>query len=462
MRKVTSQRRDQGQTAAEYLGVIVVVAAVVGVLASAGIGGQLATSIGCTIRSIVTQSGSCGAAVPPVTSPGAGASDTSSTGTSDTDSSDATPPIDQASVDAAREDIRDALDGGWNGVRSGELSDIEDVLDGLSGPELDAVLSGMTDAELRHWVDELDDGWVGSGWSRERRQELWSMIAAKASRPTLERLARFTDEIQPDFSQVGGDDARDDPNNPVNQAGYDDVPHQLFVSPDGGPAVDPTDLEQGYLGDCWMIASLGAIAQQRPDLIESMIRENANGTYTVTLHDGDRTVQVTVTPDLPTVDGNPIFVDNPSPSDAGEGVHELWPQILEKAAAQYYGDYTDLEGDWPSKALELFTGAPTTTYDEGWLPWDGVDPPSADDLAGVLHDRGAILVSTYSDQHNALYENQTLVSGHAYYVQSVDPAAGTVTVVNPWGLSGHPPITISYQDFVDSFRRVDVSTLEGN
>lgn len=364
-------------------------------------------------------------------------------------------------MDEALDSIRNSLDGGWNGVRSGELSDISGELEGLTGPELDAVIAGMTDDELRHWIDELDDGWVGSGWSRERRQELWSMLAAKASRETLDRLAAFTDEVQPDFSNVGGDDARDDPNSPINQGEYTDVPHDLFVAQDGQSPVDPTDLEQGYIGDCWLIASIGAIANSRPDLIESMITENANGTYTVTLYDDGRPVQVTVTPDIPTVDGDPIFVDNPSPGDAG--VYELWPQILEKAAAQHYGDYTDIEGDWPSKALGLLTGTPVSTHDHGsWLPWDGDNVPSAANLSGVLDANGAILVSTYHDDHTALYEDGTLVQGHAYYVQSIDESAGTVTVVNPWGLSHHPPITMSYADFAESFSRFDVSDLEGN
>jgi hypothetical protein len=239
------------------------------------------------------------------------------------------------------------------------------------------------------------------------------------------------------------------------------VPHELFVAQDGEPPVSPTDLEQGYLGDCWFIASLGAIANRNPGLIEKMIQANDNGTYTVTFYDDGKPVRITVTPDLPTVKGDPVFVDNPQPSDAGDGVHELWPQIIEKAAAQYYGDYTDLEGDWPAKALELVTGTEVTTYDSGWLPWSEPDPPSANDLADVLTNGGAVLVSTDNKNRTQLYKDNVLVQRHAYYVQSVDPKAGTVTVVNPWGLKGNPPITMTYQQFRDSFIRYDVADLKG-
>jgi hypothetical protein len=374
----------------------------------------------------------------------------------------ASDPVDAETVSAAADLFEDKLDGGWNGVRSGELSDIAEMLAGLTGPELDAVIAAMSDDELRHWVDELDDGMLGSGWSRERRRELWNMIAAKASAETMRRLDQFTDEVQPEFDAVGGDDARDDPDSPVHDASYTQVPHELFAGdpehPDE-PAVDPTDLDQGMIGDCWLIASIGAVAQGNPELIERMIRANPNGTYTVTLHDGDRAVDVTVTPDIPTVDGNPLFADNPSTSDAGDGTYELWPQLLEKAAAQYYGDYEDLEGDWPSKALELLSGRDVQTHDDDWFGLDDVDAPSASEMDDLLEGGGAVLVSTAHDNRTSLYDDGTIVQGHAYYVQDVDPDKGTVTIVNPWGLDSYPPITMTYDEFADSFIRYDTVDL---
>jgi hypothetical protein len=288
------------------------------------------------------------------------------------------------------------------------------------------------------------------------------MIAAKASAETMRRLAEVTDEVQPDFGAVGGDDASDDPDSPVHDASWSEVPHELFADePDDAdePAVDPTDLNQGMIGDCWLIASIGAIAQAHPDLVEQNVRANDNGTYTVTLYDDGEAVEVTVTPDLPTVDGDPLFVDNPGSSDAGEDTYELWPHLIEKAAAQYYGDYADLEGDWPSKALELLSGQDTSTYDSDFFGMDDPDPPSASSLADLMDSGGAVLVSTASENRTSLYDDGTLVQGHAYYVQSVDPDAGTVTIVNPWGLESHPPITMDYDDFEQSFIRYDAVDL---
>jgi Calpain family cysteine protease len=490
--RATRPRDQRGQGTLEYVGIVVVAAILVAAVVLTDSGAQVRTAIGCQIRSIVTQSGSCGSGEggdTPTTYDASGANGSHGPGVSGTpptadgppgtvepgeggghgtpsgwDNAESTPvePVDQDVVDEAHDTFEDKLDGGWNGVRSGELSEISDMLEDLSGPELDALVASMSDDQLRHWVDELDDGMLGSGWSRERRRELWNMIAAKATAATMRRLDEFTDEVQPEFDTVGGDDARDDPDSPVHDATYTQVPHELFAGdpedPDE-PLVDPTDLDQGMIGDCWLIASIGAIANSDPELIEQMIRANDNGTYTVTLYDDGDAVDVTVTPDIPTVDGDPLFADNPSTSDAGEGTYELWPQLLEKAVAQYYGDYEDLEGDWPSKALELLSGRDAHTYEDDWFGLDDVDPPSVGDIDTLLDGGGAMLVSTAHDNRTPLYDDGTIVQGHAYYVQQVDPDKGTVTIVNPWGLDSYPPITMTYDEFEASFIRYDTVDL---
>jgi hypothetical protein len=491
--RATRAGDQRGQGTLEYVGIVVLAAILVAAVVLTDSGARVRTAIGCQVRSIVTQAGTCGSGGvgdAPTTYDASGATGTRGPGVSGTpptaegppstvdpgedgggsgtpagwENADppAVDPVDFDVVDEAHATFQDKLDGGWNGVRSGELSDISDMLEDLSGPELDAVVASMSDDELRQWVDELDDGMLGSGWSRERRRELWSMIAAKASADTMRRLDGLTDEVQPDFDTVGGDDARDDPDSPVHDATYAEVPHELFAADpddDGEPLVDPSDLDQGMIGDCWLIASIGAIANTNPEVIERMIRANDNGTYTVTLYDDGDAVEVTVTPDLPTVQGDPLFADNPATSDAGDGTYELWPHLVEKAAAQYYGDYEDLEGDWPSKALELLSGRDTHTYEDDWFGLDDVDPPSVSDLDALLDDGGAVLVSTAHDNRTSLYDDGTIVQGHAYYVQQVDPDEGTVTIVNPWGLDSYPPITMTYDEFEASFIRYDTVDL---
>jgi hypothetical protein len=446
---------DRGAAALEYLAAAVVVAGVIVALALAGVGSQLARDLACVVRSVATQGGDCGGLHPAIVVrlPPPGTGDRTGYGNV---GPVRPPPVDPARVEQALDDIRHALDGGWNGVRAGELTDIEGVLAGLSGPELDAVVAAMSQGELRHWVDQLEDGRFFGGWSRERRLQMWAMIVARASPDTLRRLAALTDDFQPTFSEVGGDTARDNPTSPANTADYGEVPHELFVRGEGAAAaVDPSDVRQGQIGDCWYVASVMAAAQGNPDLVTQAIRVNPNGTYTVTFHDGGRTVEITVTPDIPVVDGRPVFIANPT-SDAGDGVQELWPMVLEKAAAQYFGDYHDIEGDWPSRALNLLSPTETTTVTKG------SELPALADLAAGLDAGGAVLVSTDHDNRTPLYDVPAseggLVQGHAYYVSAVDGDAGTVTVTNPWG-PGTPPTVMTYQEFQDSFIRYDFNDL---
>jgi hypothetical protein len=296
-----SDRAERGSATLEYVGILLVVAALVAGLTAALVPAPVARGAACAISRMLSQAGDCSGPGTPV-----GFGPTGPVGPD-------APPVDEEKVDRVLVDVRDALAGGLLGVRSGDLERIQDLLDGLSGPELDAVVAGMSDAELEQWVDELDDGSiVGSGWSRERRRELWSMIASRASEDTMRRLARFTDEVQPDFEDVGGDDAAVDPQSPARNATYGDLQQVLFLPGDDGTGVHPDDVRQGAIGDCWLVASMAALAQQRPDLVEDMIRLNDNGTYTVTLYDDGRPVQVTVTPDFPLLNGRPVFATHPT------------------------------------------------------------------------------------------------------------------------------------------------------
>lgn len=65
-------------------------------------------------------------------------------------------------------------------------------------------------------------------------------------------------------------------------ADYKQVKGDLFVKDqyDDGK-VDPLDIKQGTIGDCYYLASVAAIAQQNPDAISKMVRKNADGTYSV-------------------------------------------------------------------------------------------------------------------------------------------------------------------------------------
>ncbi len=264
----------------------------------------------------------------------------------------------------------------------------------------------------------------------------------------------------PDFSDVPGAD----------EAEYGTVEGELFIAgPADGSAVHPNDLTQGRIGDCYLIAALAALARSDPDLIRRMIRDNGDGTYTVTFYQQRgpfafwqpeyTPVEVTVTPDFPLDGREPIFV---RPGDTSGGQRELWPMIVEKAYAQYRGGYDNIIGGWGGEAMETLTGVPSEWYS-----------PAAVDiqtLAQYNAEGSAITASSLFDYKlgelwdipdrtdtNPWYTDGMLIDSHEYYITDVDLEAGTVTLQNPhgWGAG----IVMPYEDFQVTFQRVSVNHL---
>lgn len=319
---------------------------------------------------------------------------------------------------------------------------------------------GQSRTESRRVASRLVDVWRGpdsqdfqQGWrSTDRKLEAVEESLRAFAREAL-RQADGQERVSEDLgggSTGGGGDGGDGvgSGNPDIQDDDKGSQYEQIEGPVVEGGVQPTDVQQGALGDCWLISSMQGVAAANPELIEQNIRDNGDGTYTVTLYDDGKPVEVTVSDEFPAVNGDPTYADN-------EGSRELWPLLYEKAMAQHMGgSYDDLDGDWPSRAIEAITGQPVTTYDEGFLPWDNKDLPSHGDLRATLEDGGVIIASTNGDGDKA--SAGELVSNHAYTVTGIDED-GNVTVQNPWG-SHEPPITLTYEEFEEQFARFDVGS----
>jgi len=268
----------------------------------------------------------------------------------------------------------------------------------------------------------------------------------------------------PDGAVAPGLDGTPPPGNPgfgtaTGATGHTAITGQPFVLGNGdGTAVHPNDITQGGLGDCWILSSLGALALQNRSIIENAVRDNGDGTYTVTFYeptnagwwafwaDDYRKVEITVNNEFATdQNGNPAFTRPGDPN-------ELWPMIIEKAYAQWKGGYDKIAGGVAGNALEALTGQESTVV---------VGDLSLEDMADKFEDGEAIVLSSMpKDQGTSeLYTNGTLVTGHAYFVTNVDRNAGTVTIHNPWGWSGGE-ITVTYQQYVDNFYRYSTNPAE--
>lgn len=275
------------------------------------------------------------------------------------------------------------------------------------------------------------------------------------------------DDEPPRFDNV-------DPIEGVEGIAYGPVPGRPFLPGEGdGSDIHPSDVRQGSIGDCYLLASLAAIAQQNPEAIRRMIRANEDGTYTVTLYQHHsplafweprfEPVEVTVTPDFPTRNGAPVFAH---PGDASGGEQELWVMLIEKAYAQSHSSYGAIEGGFGSDAMQHLTGAPSE--------WHLPQAVSFSDLADHFEAGHAMTASSLADlrlevgelsldipdftRSNPLYQGNALHASHEYYVSGIDRAAQTISLRNPWGWQ-EPEITLTFEQFRQSFRRISVNPI---
>lgn len=223
------------------------------------------------------------------------------------------------------------------------------------------------------------------------------------------------------------------------------------------------DIDQGVLGDCYFMAALGALAKAKPDWIKGLIKENKDAknpstvvSYTVTFYNyWGNEVTETVTPTFP-VDkgGNPVYAQ-PTLEETVGATYELWPMIMEKAYAQWYEGYDEIESGYVDTALEHLTGKDASLHYRGFVyTWYGVPEPEPvlDWFTRMNTDfkaNKAVCITTYDGvgkKGNLVTgTNGVAVSGsHVYVVDSINlnGAASTVTLYNPHG-HDHPVLNLT-------------------
>jgi len=124
--------------------------------------------------------------------------------------------------------------------------------------------------------------------------------------------------------------------------------------------VSPRDIQQGYLGDCWLVSSFSALAEY-PDRVRSLFKQHElseDGRYDVRLYCPKAEEWKVITIDdripywqRPGAYGTPCFA-KPTKEN------EFWPCLLEKACAKLVKAYYRLDGGFEALALEMLTGKP--------------------------------------------------------------------------------------------------------
>ncbi|XP_071327400.1 calpain-9-like [Trachinotus anak] len=207
------------------------------------------------------------------------------------------------------------------------------------------------------------------------------------------------------------------------------VPNPSFVV-DG---VSRFDFGQGIVGNCWFLASIGALTFQNHILgqvvpPDQKFDEEYCGLFHFRFWRFGRWVDVVIDDKLPTINGRLIFVHSKDPT-------EFWPALLEKAYAKVCGSYSDMNAGTPAEALVDFTGGVHICIQLS------DPPPNLWDLmcrAGQSKSLMGCGTAQGETSANTVLPNG-LVQGHAYSVTGVKQVmsqgqlVSLVRLWNPWG-----------------------------
>lgn len=301
---------------------------------------------------------------------------------------------------------------------SAVLTDLENVGDAIG-------LSGLTAAAAAGLMDLLQNVAAGDG----TESYVYSILDKAVSSGGVAGTTQAAFDTLIDKWFLGTDD-------PTPLSG------DAMVS-NAGSSLFPTDMatayeyiDQGYdNGDCWLVAPLIETAAVDPAALESMVWENANGTYGVRFCSPTGYVYLTVNADLMNHDDGAYSTDG-----------TIWAGILEKAFVEaqadgisfpmsdgyfYTTDYANnydviANGGW-DEMLKAITGRSTNYYQ--------LFSETALSDGGSVYDRLLydtqngidVLFASYSDT------SYGLVADHMLAVIGIDQGTGNYILFNPWG-----------------------------
>eukprot|EP00064_Thunnus_orientalis_P006358 superscaffoldBa00000658_g6375 len=187
------------------------------------------------------------------------------------------------------------------------------------------------------------------------------------------------------------------------------------------------DFGQGKLGNCWFLASIGALTFQNDILknvvpLEQTFNEDYCGLFHFRFWRFGKWVDVVIDDKLPTLDGRLIFVHS-------KDQNEFWPALLEKAYAKVCGSYTDMNAGTPEEAMMDFTGGVHMCIKLS-------EPPQ--NLWELMCRSGNCALQGCGTPQGETSPNG-LVQGHAYTVTGVKQMMSQgkpvklVRLWNPWG-----------------------------
>ena len=236
----------------------------------------------------------------------------------------------------------------------------------------------------------------------------------------------------------------------------------LFMTEPGNTAaISITDVNQGYLGDCFVCSAIASLALQRPDYITNMIHDNGDGTQSVRLYLTASSTYAFEASSFKMAPDSSIWI-TVHDSDLGQGMNssgqlivnytqEIWPQVIENAIAQLAGGYNVLNyGGNPAGIMSELTGAPVS---KAFFALGGASMSTASQLRADLTAKDMVTFDTGATN------SYNLVSNHSYTLKSIDTINGVdyANFRNPWGYDDPMPIPLS--DLNNAFTSMEVGNV---
>ncbi|CAD8089733.1 unnamed protein product [Paramecium primaurelia] len=190
--------------------------------------------------------------------------------------------------------------------------------------------------------------------------------------------------------------------------------------------IEPSDIKQGILGDCYFLCALSVIAE-KCELVKRLFHNSEvsqYGLYAVWLNINGEWTSVVIDDYFPCTDNLPAF----------SRANGLWVMLLEKAYAKVYGSYLNIEGGNPAIAMRDLTGAPYENKESGSAQefWEYCEQN---------HAQGFLLTAYTKEAELINHENELgLLAGHAYAILKLanvldqnNKLCRIMQMRNPWG-----------------------------
>ncbi|ANI90076.1 hypothetical protein A9P82_12750 [Arachidicoccus ginsenosidimutans] len=198
---------------------------------------------------------------------------------------------------------------------------------------------------------------------------------------------------------------------------------------------DLVHINQRNIGDCDGLAALGCMAYASPDFVKSLIKDNGDGTYTVSMYDPQaKPIKVTVS--------SQFLADGSGQLKAcgaqGNNTTATWATVLEKAIMKYNVIYkfvdngTDIGGIGSEYATPLFTGTGNSfAFSAG-----AISPTNLRRAVMWALANGKFVTGGFNRANMGVgADSAASITGHAYTLVVSTDSSALFSMRNPWGFN---------------------------